>query len=91
MGLVSGAKNDGSTVTIGAASAALVAANPYRVEVFVKNTHASQTISLSLGGTAVADEGIVLRAGEGIVIDSFKGAITAIGSGAGTTVAVAEV
>lgn len=85
------AKNDASVVSIGTASAALVAENRNRIEVFIKNTHATQSVSLSLGGTAVAGEGIVLAAGEGIVIDSFVGAINAIGSGAATTVAVAEV
>ena len=85
------AKNDGSVVSIGAASAALVAENRERLEVFITNTHGTQTLSLSLGGTAVAGEGIVLKAGESVVITSFLGAINAIGSGAATTVAVAEV
>ena len=85
------AKNPGSTVTIGAASAALVPANRDRIEVFIKNTHATQSLSLSLGGTATVGSGIVLAAGESAIIDSFVGAINAIGSGAGTTVAVAEV
>lgn len=85
------AKNPGSVVSIGAASAALVAENEERIEVFITNTHATQTLSLSLGGTAVAGSGIVLRSNESVVISSFTGAINAIGSGAATTVAIAEV
>ena len=85
------AKNPGSVVTVGTASAALVAENRERLEVFITNTHATQVVSLSLGGTAVAGSGIVLAAGASIVITSFMGAINAIGSGAGTTIAVTEV
>ena len=68
-----------------------VAENEERIEVFITNTHATQTLSLSLGGTAVAGSGIVLRSNESVVISSFTGAINAIGSGAATTVAIAEV
>ena len=85
------AKNPASVVSIGTASAELVAVNEERIEVFIKNTHATQTVSLALGGTAVAGSGIVLTAGQDIVISSFTGAINAIGSGAATTVAIAEV
>lgn len=85
------AKNPGSVVTVGAASAPLVAENRERIEVFIANTHATQAASLSLGGVAVAGSGIVLPAGASIVITSFMGAINAIGSGAGTTIAVAEI
>lgn len=85
------AKNDASVVSVDGASEALVAENRNRISVFLKNTHAAQTVSISLGGTAVAGEGIVLAPGEGIVITEFMGAINAIASGASTTVAVAEV
>ena len=86
------AKNPSSVASIGAASATLVAANRDRLELFLKNTHATQSVSLNLGTeAAVAGEGIVLAAGEGIAITSYSGAITAIGSGAATTVAIAEV
>lgn len=85
--------NDGSVVSIGAASATVAAASPSRTTLWIKNTHATQTLSLSLGGTAVAGEGIHLAAGEGIVITGaeWKGAVNGIGSGAATTTAVAEV
>jgi len=84
--------NPSSTVSVGVASGTLVAANPYRVEVYIKNVHATQAISLNLGTqAAVINEGIVLAAGEGIVIDTYKGAITAIATGAATTTAIAEI
>lgn len=78
-------------VTVGAASTEVLAANPQRVEAFISNTHASQDLDLSLGGTAVAGEGIRVEAGEVVQITSFTGQINGIGSGAGTTVAIAEV
>lgn len=85
------AKNGASVASIGAASTLLAAANVDRQELFVTNTHASQSLSLGLGVTAVAGSGIVLIAGGSVRITSFAGAVYAIGSGAATTVAVAEV
>ena len=85
------AKNDASTVSIGAASAALVAENRERLDVWITNNHATQILWLSLGGTAVVGEGIKVAAGETRQISSFMGAINAIATGAATPVALAEV
>lgn len=86
--------NDGSVVSVGAASAVIAAANISRTRLWITNTHATQTLSLSLGGTAVVGEGIHLLAAGGkveIAGADWKGAVNGIGSGAATTVAVAEV
>jgi len=80
-----------SAVTIGASDAALVAGNSARVELFLQNDHASQDIYLSFGGTAQVNKGIRLKAGLGIVITSYTGAVRAIASGAGTVVLIVEV
>ena len=85
------AKNPGSSVTIGTTSATLVSSYGARTGVYITNTHASNTLTLSLGGTAVANEGIRLTAGQAVYIDDYTGQINAIASGAGTTVGVAEV
>ena len=87
------AKTPKTTVTVGAADTSLVAANPSRVCVFIQNTHATQTVDLALGATAVAANGIRLPAAMALPlqITSFTGEIRAIASGAGTTVQVAEV
>lgn len=84
------AKNGASVASIGATSAQLAAANIDRHELHVTNTHASQVLSLGLGVTAVAGSGIVIPAG-GYRVITFAGVVNAIGSGAGTTVALAEV
>lgn len=85
------AKNPSSVVSVDGASETLVAANSNRVWVKIKNTHASQVVSCNLGPeAAVAGEGLVLAAGEGDTIMHYTGIITAIGSGAATTVAVVE-
>lgn len=85
------AKNPSSVVSVGVASGTLVASNPYRVWVKVKNTHATQAVSLNLGPeAAVLGEGIHLLAGEGDTIEGYTGIITAIGAGAATTVAITE-
>lgn len=79
-------------VTVGTTAVQVLAANGSRIEAFVCNDHASQVVYLSLGGTAEANKGIRVNAAGGTVrIGSFTGAISAIASGASTTVTVAEV
>lgn len=85
------AKTGAGTASIGAASTQLAAANVDRRELWVKNTHATQTLSLGLGVTAVANAGIVLAAGETAILTEWAGIVNAIGSGAATTVAFAEI
>jgi hypothetical protein len=77
------ATNGGSEVTIGATSATLVAANTNRLQVVITNTHATQTLTLNYGGTAVAGAGIKVVAGQTWVEDKYLGQINAIASGAG--------
>lgn len=85
--------NDGSVVSIGTTSATVGAASPSRTRLWITNTHATQSLSLSLGGTAVVGEGIHLLAGQSVEISGaeWKGAVNGIGSLPATTVAVAEV
>ena len=85
-----------TTGTVGAASAALVAANLGRHELIVTNTHASQVLTVELqtvagvAPTAVAGEGITLQPG-GAFVTQFRGAMAVIGSGAGTTYSLVEI
>ena len=79
-------------VSVGAASTSVAVANPDRIALFLQNDHATQVVYLSLGGTAVANQGIRLNAaGGGVVISSYTGAVNAIATGAATGVLVAEV
>jgi hypothetical protein len=86
------AKGGTGAVTVGAASAQIVAANDARVEVTICNDHATQVVYLALGATAVANQGIRLNAAGGsYTTSSFTGAINGIATGAGTVVTFAEV
>jgi hypothetical protein len=86
------AKTPAGSASIGGTSATVVAANPARVEVTIVNTHATQTADLALGATAVAGTGIRLNAAGGsYTTKSYTGIITAIASGAGTTLQYSEV
>lgn len=87
---VSQAINPGSAVSVGTSNTALVGANDRR-SVVLCNDHASNTIYLSLGGTAVANQGIRLNAAGGAIkLDGYTGAVSAIATGASTAVTVAE-
>ena len=86
------ANNAADAVSVGTSSGTLVAANPSRVAVYIVNDHASQIVYLALGATATANKGIRLSAAGGsVVISSYTGAISAIASGAATTVVFSEV
>jgi hypothetical protein len=79
-----------AVVSVGAADQQIVAASN-RVAVWLSNTHATQTVDLAFGATAVAGQGIRLKAGETQKFCEFTGEIRGIASGAATTVGVIEV
>lgn len=86
------AAQPGTSVSVGTSSTEVVAANGARVAVVIGNDHATQVLYLSLGGTAVANEGIRVNAAGGqVTITSYTGAINGIATGASTTALVAEV
>ncbi len=86
------AETPNDSATIGATSGVVVPANDNRVAAYVCNDHATNIVYLSLGGTAVANEGIRLNAAGGaVVIYHYSGVITAIASGADTNVIFSEV
>jgi hypothetical protein len=86
------AKTQASFATVGAASGAVVAANPSRIEVTIVNDHATQIVYLSLGGTAVVGSGIRLNAAGGsYTTNAYTGAINGIATGASTNVCFSEV
>jgi hypothetical protein len=82
-----------TTATVGAASAVVVAANASRKGLVIVNTHATQTVSFAVGAAAVAGSGITLAPNGVWEMDRYTfttGEIRAIGSGAGTTLAIQE-
>ena len=82
-----------SVVTIGATASVLVAANPKRQEVWLRNTHATQTIHLGSDGTVTGgSDGFELKT-NGAEIFKLKTTdeIYAISDNAGTTVEVIEI
>lgn len=86
------AKASEGTVSVGAASTQLVAANPGRTGLYVSNTHATQDAYLSLGGTAISGRGIYLKAGGGSAyIADYTGVVNAIAAGAATGLSFSEV
>lgn len=88
-----GTANDpNGAATIGGSSAEVVPANDARCEVTVCNTHATQDAFLSLGATAVLNEGIFLKAdGGSYSTGAYTGAINAIAEGAGTVLTFVDV
>ena len=85
----------GSTVTVtrdsvGATAAALVAANPKRSQMFIKNTHATQILYVSAADDVATTDGFAIGAGETLPLHTTS-ALYAIASGATTTYAVIEV
>lgn len=80
-----------SQVTIGAASATLLAANAARSSVLIKNTHATQTLHVSGATPATVLNGFSVEPAGAEVVELKTGAILyAISSGAGTVVELAE-
>lgn len=85
------AKNTQGAVSVGTSSGVLVPANGDRVELTICNDHATQILYLSLGGTAVASQGIRLGPGQFYTTNAYTGAVSAIASGAATGACFAEV
>lgn len=94
------AKTSG-TVSVGAASGSVVAANISRRELTIVNDHATQIVYLALnttdgsGGTtptAVLNTGIRLNAAGGSwTTNAYKGPVAGIATGAATGVTVVEI
>ena len=81
-----------SQVTIGAASATLLAANPARSSVQIKNTHATQTLHVSGATPATVLNGFSVAPASTEIVELKTGAILyAISNGATTVVELAEV
>lgn len=82
-----------TSVSVGAATTSVVAANTGRVEITICNDHATQIAYLSLGAAAaVANTGIRLNAAGGsYTTTSYTGAIQAIATGAATILTVTEI
>jgi hypothetical protein len=82
-----------ATATVGAASAVVVASNANRKGLVLQNTHTTQAVSFAIGTAAVAGSGITLAPNGVWEMDDrtfTTGEIRAIGSGAGTTIAIQE-
>tara|TARA_R100000808_G_C2079207_1_gene103704 strand:+ start:349 stop:672 length:324 start_codon:yes stop_codon:yes gene_type:complete len=76
-----------TTGTVGTVAATLLAANNEREYLLVQNTHASNTLYISLGGTATSSH-VQIASGAALVFESGtvpSCAISGIGSAAGTT------
>ena len=85
-------------VTVGVASGLVRAADPSRRMIILSNAHASQVIWLQIstdGQTvkpAVVGEGIRLSpADPPLVLEEYQGPLTAVATGAGTGLGVAEI
>lgn len=84
--------NVGSAVSISGSAVAAVPASNDRTRLYLQNDHATQVIYLSLGGTATLNTGIRLNAAGGsVVLDNYRGAISAIATGATTPLLVTEI
>lgn len=84
------AKQGTGTLALSGASQSLVAANTGRAILYVSNTSAANKMFLSLGGTAVANSGIMIPPNTTIPVTGFLGAVAIIGTAA-DNVAFAEV
>jgi len=84
------ANTPNANVSVSTTSVTALASNQNRIQCWFTNT-GSTTISLSLGGTAVAGTGIILAPNASVNFTTFNGAVTAISSASGGTLAVAEV
>lgn len=84
--------NQSTAVSVGTSSVTVADANPDRVEITVTNDHATQIVYLCLGATAESNKGIRLNAAGGsYTTHAYTGVVSAIASGASTTVLVSEV
>lgn len=85
--------NTHSASSISGTASTPVAANLGRQQLMLQNDHASQIIYLSLGGTAELNKGIRLNAAGGSLTlenGNYRGAVSAIATGASTTLLITE-
>ena len=81
-----------SNVTVTGTAGAVAAENGGRLTLILQNDHATNVVYLSLGGTAEVNKGIRLNAGGGgIMLDWYTGPVSAIATGAGTTLLITEI
>ncbi len=84
----------GSGFTLGTTATQLLPANANRLQATFVNTHNSNRIFLNYGTTATANTGITLMPNGGSyeinATNPYKGIISAVASGAGTTLTVQE-
>lgn len=86
------ARSPASAVSVGTESKTLLKENIGRIAAYITNDHATNVVYLALGSKAEANKGIRLNAAGGAaVIDDYRGEITAIATGASTTVTYSEV
>lgn len=90
---VDAAAQPGTSVSVGATSTVVAAANPARVEITITNDHATQILYLKLGAVAAeANKGIRLNAAGGsYTTNAYTGEIRAIASGASTPALIVEI
>jgi hypothetical protein len=77
-----------SNGTVGGSTAVIIAAGTYSAWVTIQNTHATQKLSLSFNASATTSD-FTLAPGASITLPfGLANALSAIGSGAGTTYAL---
>lgn len=86
-----GSSATNSFATVGVTSGTVIAANNSRISVSLVNDSAN-TIYVSKGSTAVSGSGIRLNANGGaVIIDDWKGVVSAIAGGASSNITICEV
>lgn len=90
------ASNGGSTVTVGVASTALVAANQGRLTLMISNAGAATAYlqfqtNPAVAPTAILASSFPLAAGATLTTNDFTGAVAAISAAGGLDVRVVEI
>lgn len=81
-----------SAATVGTSSVQIVAANAGRHQLYIYNDSSLNIVYLSLGGTAIVGQGARVNPnGDYFQTTTYAGAISAIATGAGTNITIAEV
>lgn len=78
VGVVETAQVPHGGLNVGVASQVALAANADRIGVYLCNASVTERIFLGFGLTAAVDEGVLLPPGQGVYLDTYKGAISAI-------------
>lgn len=79
-----------AAASVGVASGAVVSSRTGRKAIIMANDHATQVIYLSLGGTAVVNQGVRIGPGQVLKLEDYYGAVNAIATGAATTLTYSE-